>query len=92
VGKLIDEAAMHDFKWWFAAVSILLICSGTIVFKWLIAQLALQRVAHAEVTKELIGYLKDDHAKSSATLERASTTLDKVVTTLERIQKHERSP
>ncbi|MEQ1861601.1 MAG: hypothetical protein ABMA13_16905 [Chthoniobacteraceae bacterium] len=77
---------MHDFKWWFAAVSILLICSGTVVFKWMIAQMALQRQAHSEVTSQLIAYLKEDHTKASATLERVASTLERVSEILKHIE------
>src|SRR5690349_4746068 len=58
-----DHLADKNMAYWFVTLAVVSIGSWTWVFKWVLGQLDSQRVLNAEVQKQLIEYMRNDHAQ-----------------------------
>lgn len=85
IKSLTDELVQKDFKWWFAAILIILLISGLYVFKYLINLIATERKASDDKTSLLIKYLQDDHVKSVAALEKFTDTIESLTSITEEL-------
>lgn len=74
----IDYVSRQSIEWWFAAVVVLGVVSWTFMVRWLITQQQQARDAHARLVGDLLQYMREDHAKTVALLERAMPLFERV--------------
>src|SRR5262245_44335530 len=95
--KGADFLAGQDAKWWFAAILIIGAMAGLVVLKWLLAshqkyitsmetQLTEQRVANAELNKQLLTYITTDHIKAIEALNRMSESMDRLAHAIDELE------
>lgn len=101
--KGADFMAGKDAKWWFAAILIIGAMAGLVVLKWLLAshqkyitsmetQLTEQRVANADLNKQLLTYITTDHIKAIEALNKMSDSMDRLAAAIDDLdRKRERA-
>lgn len=70
-----DQLVGKSLAYWLLTLAGIAIASWTWIFKWLINQLELQRQAHAETTKQLIEFMRQDHTATATMLASTQATL-----------------
>lgn len=83
--EAVEALAGKSLSYWFIALALFSISSWTVIVKWLLSQLMEQRKANAEVTTQLINYMKDDHANTKVLLEKVETSNIRLSTVLDKL-------
>ena len=73
-----EALADKSMAYWFVCLAVVSIGSWTWVFKWMIQQLSEQRTAHADATRQLVGYLTTDHTMMVQVVTKATDALEQV--------------
>lgn len=75
---LADELSQRDFRWWFAAVFLILISAGVVVYKLLITQLSQQRQANTDLNNKLLTYMDTDRGKLLEAITKVTAVLERI--------------
>ena len=70
---VVEYLADKTLAYWFLALAAIAITSWTWAFKWLIGQLSSQRETSAETQRQLIEYMRADHAATATALAQANS-------------------
>ncbi len=72
---LADEISQKDFKWWFAAILVILLSSGMMVMKQLIESAKEAHKYKDDMTQQYLQFMQSSHNESTTTQKQLLTAM-----------------